>query len=97
MLKRYVVTYLAFCLIGAGFEWCYGILWKVVGNTPWIYPNSFLSYTSLEVLPQWGFGGFVAIAVYKAIRDKKPKKLLGAVIPLILAALWIPIYIWFIA
>lgn len=92
-----IITYLALCFTGAALEWCYGTFWNLVGATPWIYPNSFLHYTSLEGIPLWGFGGFVAIAVYKAIRDRKTRELLGAVVPLVLAALWVLIYAWLIA
>lgn len=91
-LMDYVFLYLAFCLTGAGLEWGYGILWNVVGTTPYIYPSSPLRFTSLEMLPHWGFGGFVAISVYTAIRDRSARKLLGAVVPLVLATLWILLY-----
>jgi hypothetical protein len=88
-LIRIVVTYIAFCLVGAGLEWCYGAFWDVVGTAPWMYPNSPWRYTCLEGVPLWGFGGFVAIAVYRAVRDRSARRLLGAVVPLVLAALWI--------
>ncbi len=96
-IKNYVFLYLIFCLVGAGLEWGYGIFWSVVGATPWLYPNSPLSYTSLEVLPQWGFGGLVCVSIYRALLWKKPRFLLGVIPPLVLAALWILIYTWFIA
>lgn len=96
-IKDYVLLYLIFCIIGAGLEWGYGILWNVVGTTPWLYPNSPLCYTSLEVLPQWGFGGLVSIAIYRALLGGKVRFLLAAIPPLVLAALWILIYTWFVA
>lgn len=92
MRKDYIFLYLLFCLIGAGLEWCYGAFWDVVGVTPWVYPNSPLHYTSLEGLPLWGFGGLVAMSVYKSFMQRKAKLLLGTVAPLLLAALWVLIY-----
>ena len=91
-----ILYYLLFCLTGAGFEWCYGTLWSLVGIAPWIYPNSFLHYTSLEGIPLWGFGGFFIIAVHKAIHNKRPKELVVALVLLLLAALWIVIISAFI-
>ncbi len=92
MLKNYIFLYLLFCLIGAGLEWAYGTFWSVVGVAPWIYPDSPLHYTSLEVLPLWGFGGLVCISIYKSIVDRVAKRLVGMIIPLVLAALWILLY-----
>ncbi len=102
MIKRkgfinIIIIYLALCFTGAALEYCYGAFWNVVGNTPWIYPLSFLHYTSLEGIPLWGFGGFIAIAVYRTIRKRRAKELLKAIIPLLLAVLWIVIYANFIA
>ena len=91
-LKVYLFLYLAFCLVGAGLEWGYGTFWSKVGVAPWVYPNSPLHYTSLEGLPLWGLGGLVSVSIYRAIVDRKAKRLLWAVIPLLLAALWIFFY-----
>ena len=96
-VKYYPTLYLSFCLVGAGLEWAYGTFWSLVGSTPWIYPNSPLHYTSFEGIPLWGLGGLVCVSVYRAITERKAKRLLGVVIPLILAALWILIYARFIA
>lgn len=87
-----ITTYVAFCLIGAGLEWCYGAFWDVVGVCPWIYPDSPLHYACLEGIPLWGLGGFVAISVYRTVKDRSVRKLLGAVVPLVLAILWILFY-----
>lgn len=89
---RIIITYLTFCLVGAGLEWCYGAFWDVVGIAPWIYPNSFLRYTCLQGVPLWGLSGFVAVSVYRTVRDRSAKGLLGVVIPLTLAVLWILFY-----
>ncbi len=94
---QYLTIYFVFCLIGFVLEWGYGMFWDIVGSTPWIYPNSILHYTSFEGIPLWGFGGVVCVLIYKAIIDRKPKRLLEAIIPLMLAAIWIVIYAQFIA
>lgn len=95
-LKDYIPLYLIFCLIGAGLEWGYGAFWDVVGVTPWLYPDSPLHYTSLEGLPLWGFGGLICVSIYKAVTQRKTKPLIGMVISLVLAALWILIYTQFV-
>lgn len=92
MRKNYIFLYLLFCLIGAGLEWGYGAFWNVVGTTPWIYPDSPIHYTSLEGLPLWGLGGFIIVAMYKAISWRKAKHLLGMIPPMILGVLWIIVY-----
>lgn len=95
-MKQYLILWFLFCIIGAGLEWAYGVFWSMVGSTPWIYPTSPLHYTSLEMLPLWGFGGLICISIYKSIVERKVKLLTNAVIPLVLAALWILFYatIW---
>jgi hypothetical protein len=89
---KVVVLYLIFCLIGAGIEWGYGAFWDIVGVTPWVYPYSWLHYTSLEELPLWGFGGLICVSIYIAVTRKNIKLLFGMVISLVLAALWILFY-----
>lgn len=84
-----ILLYVVFCIIGAGFEWLYGAFWGAIGITPWIYPDSPVHYTSLEGLPLWGFSGFICVSAYKTIADKRIKSLAGAIVPIILAALWI--------
>jgi len=91
-LRDYLFLFLLFCLIGTGLEWVYGTFWNVMGVTLWIYPGSPLAYTSLAVIPQWGFGGLVGISVYRAVMDRSARRLLGAIIPLALAALWVLLY-----
>ena len=96
MMRKIAFLYLSFCLVGTGLEWAYGAFWSLVGTSPWIYSNSALHYTSFEVIPLWGFGGFTCVSVYRAITER-PKRLLGAAIPVILGALWVLIYARFIA
>lgn len=88
-LTTTILLYLAFCLIGAGFELGFGIFWSIVGTTPWIYPNSFLHYTSLEGIPLWGFAGFITVAVYRASKCRSVRPLLTTIPLLILITLWI--------
>ncbi len=93
-MKTMVMLYLTFLVVGGGLEWCYGKLWDVVGVTPWTYPNSPLRYTSLEMLPLWGFGGLIWMYVYRGITQRSAKLLAGTIVPLILGALWIIIWSW---
>ena len=97
MHKYHLLLYVLFCLIGAGLEWCYGTFWSIVGIPPWIYPNSPVHFTSLEVLPLWGVGGLICVSVYQTVLQRKAGFLLGVIPLLILAALWILIYARFIA
>lgn len=92
-IKEYLILYLAFCLIGTVLEGLYGFFWSYAGTTPWIYPRSFLRYTSLEMLPLWGFSGLICVCIYRAI----VKKDIGLLLPelpclMVVAALWIMIY-----
>lgn len=92
-----VILFLVFAVVGPFLEWAYGTFWSIVGVTPWVYPNSPLQYTSFEGIPLWGLAGLIAFSIYSAILDRKLGRLRGAIIPLILAALWITIYSYFIA
>lgn len=95
MMKKFlniIFLYVVFCLVGAGLEWGYGAFWNLVGSTPWIYPHSPIHYTSLGGLPLWGFGGFIIVAIYKSVTQRRVKPLVGVVAPLLLAMLWIVIY-----
>jgi hypothetical protein len=91
-MKKLALFYVILSLIGAGFEWAYGALWGTLGNAPWVYPESVLRYTSLEVVPMWGFGALVCASIYRAIMSGRARHLLDSVLPLILAALWILLY-----
>jgi len=93
----YILLFVLFCLIGAGLEWGYGAFWSLVGVTPWAYPNSPVHFTSLEMIPLWGFAGLICILLYQVIFERKAKFLLSLIPLLILPALWILIYARFIA
>ncbi len=92
MLRTYILLYPIFCLAGAGLEWCFGALWNFTSFTPWVYPDSPLTYTSLEGIPLWGFGGLFCVATYLAITKKDPKQLFAVGISLVLAISWILFY-----
>ena len=92
-----VIFFLVFAVVGTLLEWAYGTFWSIISTTPWVYPNSPLQYTSFEGIPLWGLGGLVGLSIYRAISDRKVGRLRGAIIPLILAAIWITIYSYFIA
>ena len=87
-----IILYVVFCIVGAGLEWCYGTFWDVVGVAPWVYPDSWLRHTSLEGVPLWGLGGMICVSIYKAAARRNAKWLLGMLISLVLAVLWIFIY-----
>lgn len=88
----WLVLYLIFCLIGVALEWGYGTFWGLLDKTPWVYPDSPLRYTSLEGIPLWGFGGLICVSVYRAIVERKPRRLIVSLASLALAALWITVY-----
>lgn len=89
-LLRYVLFFYAvMCIVGAGLEWAYGALWGMLGTAPWLYPGSALHYTSLEVLPMWGFGSLVCVAIYEAVMRRDKHYLVLTMPPLVLAALWV--------
>ena len=92
-----VILFLVFAVVGPFLEWAYGTFWSIIGNTPWVYPNSPMQYTSFEGIPLWGLAGLIAFSIYSAILDRKVKRLRGVIIPLALAILWILIYARFIA
>lgn len=91
-MKIYVIIFLVFAVVGPVLEWCYGKLWSITGSSPWVYPNSILEHTSFEGIPLWGFGGLIGFSIYRAILDRSLKRLLGAIIPLLLAVIWILLY-----
>lgn len=94
---KYLALYLLFCLVGAGLEWGYGKFWGIIGTAPWKYADSPLDYTSLEMVPLWGFGGLICVSIYQSFSKGKLKPLLGLIPLLILAAAWIVVYAQFVA
>ncbi len=91
-VKTKLAFYITFCFVGAGLEWAYGTFWDICGTTPWIYPGSLFRYTTLEIIPLWGFGGLVFISIYEALKQRAAKLLIGMMLPLALALLWIVLY-----
>jgi hypothetical protein len=88
-VKDTLVLYVILCLVGTALEWAYGTLWSLCGQTPWIYPDSALRYTSFEGLPLWGMGGLICVTIYRAYNGRSWKLLIWAIPPMALAALWV--------
>ena len=90
---KYIILFFVFALFGTGSELAYGSLWSLNGITPWIYPNSSLVYTSLEMIPLWGCGGLACVGIYKALEERTIRYIPIIIIPLILAGLWVLAYV----
>jgi hypothetical protein len=88
-LREALVFFFVSCVAGAALEWTYGTFWSLVGTSPWLYPHSFLTYTSLEVIPLWGFAGLMCMALYRAITLWRGRELFLLAISAILAALYV--------
>jgi hypothetical protein len=91
-VKDTLILYIILCLVGATLEWAYGMLWNLCGQTPWIYPDSILRYTSFEGLPLWGMGGLICVVIYRTYSSRSWKVLAWVIPPLALAALWVIFY-----
>ena len=91
-IKDVLIIYIILCLVGTFLEWAYGTLWSLCGQTPWIYPDSPLRYTSLETLPLWGVAGLICVIVYRACSNRSWKLSAGVIPLLALAAIWILFY-----
>jgi hypothetical protein len=84
-----LIFFIVACVAGTLLEWLYGNFWNLVGTSPWVYPGSSLGFTSLEVVPLWGMGGLICMALYKAINRRLAKELYLVGIAVVLAALYI--------
>ena len=91
-MRKWIILWLILCFVGATLEWCYGTLWSLFGQTPWIYPHSMLTYTSFEGLPLWGLGGLIPIVIYRAYKSRKLQRLLPVLPLLALASLYVIVY-----
>jgi len=91
-IKGVAGLYVILCFVGAVLEWAYGTFWSVVGQTPWVYPNSILRYTSFEGLPLWGVGGLICVIIYRAYTGRLWRLLLWILPLLLFAALWVTLY-----
>ena len=89
---RYLCFFLTFCFLGPTLTWIFGTFWDMVGTTPWVYPNSPLHYTTLEIIPLWGFGAFIFASLYDAFTEREWRLVLGAILPLFLGILWVVFY-----
>ena len=90
--KDIIILYVILCFVGAFLEWAYGTLWSLCGQTPWIYPDSMLQYTSFQTLPLWGLAGLICVTIYRAYTNRSWKLSAGIVPLLALAAAWVAFY-----
>ena len=72
---------------GTFMEWAVGSIWGRIGDCPYIYPNSPITYSSFLMMPLWGFVGLQAAVIYLAIAQKKPKMLLWLLLLVVLTAI----------
>jgi len=63
-------------IYGTFMEWAIGSIWDRVGECPYVYPGSPLTYSSFIMTPVWGLAGLQAIVIYLAIARREPKMLL---------------------
>ena len=89
--KMHVGLFLLFCVWGFFFEWFFGFFWSVVGSCPWVYPDSFLRYTSWKVAVLWGLGGLTVLQLFKAIRERDKRALAYVAILQAVIMFWIAI------
>jgi len=72
----WAVIFIVAALYGTLLEWAVGHFWNLVGECPYEYPGSSLTYTSFIMMPMWGLAGLQAVVIYRAIRHKRPSLLL---------------------
>lgn len=72
----WLVLFFVAAVYGFFMEWAMGSIWGGIGECPYIYPNSPLTYSSFIMMPVWGLAGLQAIVIYLAIAHKKPRMLL---------------------
>jgi len=75
-LIPWLVLFLVGTLYGTFMEWAVGSIWDRVGECPYVYPGSHLTYSSFIMMPMWGLVGLQAIVIYLAITRREPKMLL---------------------
>ncbi|MFC1905658.1 hypothetical protein ACFLXL_02485 [Chloroflexota bacterium] len=75
----WLVLFLAAAVYGTFMEWAIGAIWDIVGECPYVYPASPLTYSSLIMMPVWGLAGLQAAVIYLAITRRQLKMLLWLV------------------
>ena len=75
-LILWLILFLVGAVYGLFMEWAIGSIWDRVGECPYVYPGSLLTYSSFIMAPVWGLAGLQVIVIYLAITRKKPKMLL---------------------
>ena len=87
----WVIIFVVAALYGTLLEWAVGHFWDFVGECPYEYPGSSLTYTSFIMIPMWGLAGLQAVVIYRAIRHKRPVLLLWLLGLLILTVIMVVI------
>jgi len=75
-LILWLILFLVGAVYGLFMEWAIGSIWDRVGECPYVYPGSPLTYSSFIMAPVWGLAGLQVIVIYLAITRRKPKILL---------------------
>lgn len=71
----WLILFLVAAVYGTFMEWAMGAIWDRVGECPYVYPNSPLTYSSFIMMPVWGVAGLQAIVIYLTIKHRRPKTL----------------------
>ena len=66
----FIKIFIAFALIGTLLEWLIGFLYRnIIGNRHWSYHRySIGGYTSILVIPYWGFVGILAYLLIRVLQ-----------------------------
>ena len=75
-LTLWFVIFIVAAVYGTFMEWAMGSIWDIVGECPYVYPDSPITYSSFIMMPVWGLAGLQAVVVYLTIRRRKPAMLL---------------------
>ena len=75
-LTPWFVLFVVAAVYGTFMEWAIGSIWDIVGECPYVYPASPITYSSIIMMPMWGLVGLQAVVIYLAIKRRKPTMLL---------------------
>jgi hypothetical protein len=67
----WLVLFLLAAVYGTFMEWAIGSIWDIAGESPYVYPASPITYSSIIMMPFWGLAGLQAIVIYLAITRRK--------------------------
>jgi hypothetical protein len=75
-LALWLVIFIVAAAYGTFMEWAIGSIWDILGECPYVYPTSHLTYTSYIMIPVWGLAGLQIVVIYLTIKYRKPIMLL---------------------